>query len=231
MIKKFRNLLIGWLGSILIRSIACTLRLKVEDDSGIIKNPSQPPVIYVFWHNRMFLMPYVYQRFFPSRRAACLASASQDGEMIARVLEKFGLQTVRGSSSRRGREAFRELLEEIRTGKDAAITPDGPRGPCYSIQPGVLTLSAMSGAPLVPMSFHANWRIRLKSWDQFIIPIPFSKCVCRMGKPIRINGQSSEGDQATLRAELQSELHKLVPEESIDINTEPNSEAKTRLHA
>src|SRR4051812_17638299 len=111
----------------MIRVIAPTLRWEAKDESGLVRNrDAKKPVIFAFWHNRMFLMPYIYAKYFPGRRAACLVSVSNDGGMIARVLGHFGLEAVRGSSSRRGKEAYRELSENLKLGMDIAITPDGP---------------------------------------------------------------------------------------------------------
>ncbi len=185
--KKVRNFLIGGVGALAIRLIAPTLRIKVEDASNLVSHPKQStPVIFVFWHNRMFLMPYLYRRFIPGRHAICLVSVSQDGEMIARVLEHFGLGAVRGSSSRRGKEAFRELTEHLKKGWDVAITPDGPRGPCYQAHLGVVGLASLSGCPVVPVTYHVKWNIELPTWDRFIIPLPFSSCRLSLGKMMHI---------------------------------------------
>ena len=188
MLKQIRNALIEWVGTFAIRLIAPTLKMIETDESGLTTNsyPSKP-VIYAFWHNRMFLMPYVYQRYLYQRQAVCLVSASQDGEMIARVLKHFGLETVRGSSSRRGKEAYRQLAENLGNGWDVAITPDGPRGPRYQAQLGVAGLAAFSGHDIIPLTYHAKWKIELSSWDGFIIPLPFSPCTLHFYKPIHVD--------------------------------------------
>ena len=184
--------MVGWIGALAIRLIVPTLRIKEEDESGLVLNPySSKPVIYAFWHNRMFLMPYVYQRYLHKRRAVCLVSSSQDGEMIARVLAHFGLGVVRGSSSRRGKEAYRQLAENLKEGWDVAITPDGPRGPRYQTHIGVAGLAAFSGNPIIPLTYHAARKIELSSWDRFMIPLPFSSCVLQFGKPFYVDPQAS----------------------------------------
>ncbi len=192
MLKKIRNFLIEWIGTFAIRLIAPTLKITETDESGLTAHsyPSKP-VIYAFWHNRMFLMPYVYQRYLSHRQAVCLVSASQDGEMIARVLKHFGLETVRGSSSRRGKEAYRELAENLKNGWDVAITPDGPRGPRYQAQLGVVGLAVFSGHDIIPLTYHAKRKIELSSWDGFIIPLPFSPCTLHFGKPIHVKETAS----------------------------------------
>lgn len=207
MLKKIRNFLVEWVGSLIIQLIGPTLRMRVRDESGLISNPSFPqPVIFAFWHNRMFLMSYFYRRFLPGRRGVCLVSASQDGEMIALVLGRFGLKAVRGSSSRRGKEAFRELTDNLKEGWDVAITPDGPRGPCYQAHIGVVGLAALSGSQLVPVSYDLAWKFRLPSWDRFIIPIPFSICSLHLGKPMSVASLSEDKTLEQARNQLEIEL-------------------------
>ncbi len=200
MLKRIRNFLIGWIGFLLIRGIAPTLRFRVHDEAGVLSLPSPSPMIFAFWHNRMFLLPYIYHRYFPGRKGACLVSASQDGEMIARVLGRFGLLTVRGSSSRRGLEAFRELVQNLHSGYDVAITPDGPRGPRYKAHPGVAGLSTLSGNVILPMSYHLSWKIEIPSWDRFMIPLPFSRCDIRLGELLR-PGEKANPETETKRLE------------------------------
>jgi len=206
-LKQLRNVLVGWVGALLIRVIGSTLRIRVEDESGLISEPRSPgSIIFAFWHNRMFLMPYLYNRYLPGRRVVCLVSASQDGEMIARVLNRFGLGSVRGSSSRRGKEAFRELTENLKDAWDVAITPDGPRGPRYQAHVGVIGLAALSGQNLIPVTYHVQWKIELASWDRFIIPIPFSPCHLHLGKPMTFAGQTKDELLEAGRSDLEKQL-------------------------
>src|SRR5436189_6328705 len=114
---------------------------------------------------------------------AAMVSASKDGAFLAAILERFKVQPVRGSSSRRGRQALPELTTWAERGYDLAITPDGPRGPCYVVQHGVMSLAQVSGLPIIPFSFCADWKLRPKSWDRFQIPLPFSRCEIILEKP------------------------------------------------
>lgn len=207
MLKKIRNFLVGWVGSFLIQVIGPTLRIEVTDESGMLADPTAaPPTIFAIWHNRMFLMPYLYGRYMPGRRATCLVSASQDGEMIARILKIFGIGAVRGSSSRRAKEAYRELVETLKRGSDIAITPDGPRGPCYQAHVGVVGLAQLSRSPLIPVSYELEWKIELPSWDRFIIPLPFSRCKLRLGKSIASAKSDGEDSLELTRLELEQKL-------------------------
>ena len=110
-----------------------------------------------------------------------IVSASRDGAFLTGILEYFKVQPVRGSSSRRGPQALLELTTWAERGYDLAITPDGPRGPRYVVQDGVISLAQLTGLPIVPVSYYVNWKIRVKSWDRFQIPLPFSLCemICR----------------------------------------------------
>ena len=121
---------------------------------GVIEEMTRrgQPYILAFWHGRLFLMPYAY----PGNRIAILISQHRDGEVISRTMERFGFVTARGSSTRRGASGLREIVRRIRAGFDAAVTPDGPRGPCARVQAGVVAAARLSGAPIVPVAFSSS---------------------------------------------------------------------------
>lgn len=110
------------------------------------------PYIVAFWHGQLFLMPYAY----PGRGIAILISEHRDGELISRTMERFGFVTARGSSTRGGAAGLREIVRKMRTGLDAAFTPDGPRGPRQVVQPGVIAAARLSGAPIIPVAFSCS---------------------------------------------------------------------------
>jgi lysophospholipid acyltransferase (LPLAT)-like uncharacterized protein len=159
--------------------------------------------IYCFWHNRFLLMPYIYQQFRGKKNICVMASRSRDGEYISDVLNGFGFEIARGSSSRGGEGAVMDMVSMIERGLDAAVTPDGPRGPVYRVQLGVIMLAQMSGVPIVPASYAVTRRKRLKSWDRFIIPAPFSKGVLVYGDPINVPEDANEKKREELRAQLE----------------------------
>ena len=163
----------------LIRCVAGTLRKKLINDAGLLADNPKHQVIFAIWHNRLALSLMIYRVFVqphnPARRLAALVSASRDGAVVARILEHFGVEPVRGSSSRRGAQALLELTTCASQGHDLAITPDGPRGPCYRVQEGVISLAQLTGLPIIPAAYHLNWKIRLRSWDRFQVPLPFAK--------------------------------------------------------
>jgi lysophospholipid acyltransferase (LPLAT)-like uncharacterized protein len=138
-----------------------------------------------------------------------MVSASKDGAFLAAILEKFEVQPVRGSSSRRGPQALLELTSWAERGYDLAITPDGPRGPCYVVQEGVMSLAQLSGLPIIPFSCQFAWKIRVKSWDRFQIPIPFSRCEMHLGPVIRVPREATDAERENLRQQLEQSLKAL----------------------
>jgi lysophospholipid acyltransferase (LPLAT)-like uncharacterized protein len=204
--------MIGWLLRILVSLIGATLRWRIEDPSGVLTNMPAQPVIFAFWHNRIFLLPYLFRKHWNSRKrskVAVLVSASQDGEKLVRVLEKFDLICVRGSSSRRGKEALRELKRYVDDGYDIGITPDGPRGPKYKVADGVTSLAQLTESPIVPVSYLLSWKITLNSWDAFMIPLPFSRVTLRLAPPIRVPRDADTQERENKRLELETILKTL----------------------
>jgi lysophospholipid acyltransferase (LPLAT)-like uncharacterized protein len=121
-------------------------------------------------------------------------------------LENFRVQPVRGSSSRRGAQALVELISWAERGYDLAVTPDGPRGPCYAVQDGVLALAQLTGRPIIPFGYRLSWRIRLKSWDRFQIPLPFSRCDIVHGEPIVVPRDLTDEQRDQIRQQLRDAL-------------------------
>jgi lysophospholipid acyltransferase (LPLAT)-like uncharacterized protein len=137
---------------------------------------------------------------------AAMVSASRDGGFLTGVLECFKVQPVRGSSSRRGPQALLELTTWAERGYDLAITPDGPRGPVYVVQEGVMSLAQLTGLPIVPVSYSLGWKIRVKSWDHFQIPLPFSPCEMIYEKPIYVPREATDAEREQLRLQLEARL-------------------------
>jgi lysophospholipid acyltransferase (LPLAT)-like uncharacterized protein len=191
-----------------------SLRFRVLDPAGVFNQTDGERMIFAIWHNRLALSLSTYNRYVrrrdPTRRMAAMVSASRDGGMLARVLELFEVQPVRGSTSRRGPQALRELTGWAERGYDLAITPDGPRGPCYQVQEGVISLAQLTGLPIIPASLHLSWRYRLPSWDRFQLPLPFARCEVRLGQPLRVSRDITEAGRETLRKELEQTLRDLT---------------------
>jgi lysophospholipid acyltransferase (LPLAT)-like uncharacterized protein len=203
---------LGWLLRILVSLIGSTLRWRIEDSGQLLANTPQCPCIFAFWHNRIFLMPYLFRKHWHTRRrdrVAVLVSASKDGEHLTRVLSKFNLICVRGSSSRRGKEALRELTHLVQEGYDVGITPDGPRGPKYHCHDGVISLSQLAQAPIIPVSYDLSRKFTFNSWDGFMVPFPFVRATVRIGSPMIVPGNANDAQREQKRLELERVLKSL----------------------
>ena len=194
----------------LLQILARTLRYEIDDRAGIIGKRLEGSYIAALWHNRLLLISFVLKKFLPDRAGAGLISASRDGDLIADVTHRFGFDVVRGSSSRMGASALLELGEVLGSGRDVLITPDGPRGPVYELGPGIIFLAQKTGSPVVPvnMEYSSCWRV--KSWDRFIIPKPFSRVRVIIGQPERIRATTSSEEFERERARLQNVMMSLV---------------------
>ncbi len=190
--------------------LGSTLRYEFHDRSGFFNGEPATPAIYAIWHNQLALSLIVHRKFIqihhPSRRHAALVSASRDGGLLVRILELFGVQSVRGSSSRRGAQALLELTSWAKQGYNITITPDGPRGPCYRVQEGIAALAQLTGLPIVPVSYSLGWKLRLRSWDRFQVPLPFGRCRVEFGEALRIPREVSDAERERLRLELENRL-------------------------
>jgi len=138
-----------------------------------------------------------------------MVSTSKDGGYLVRVLERFNLICVRGSSSRRGNAALLEMTRLIEAGADAGITPDGPRGPKYQVADGVISLAQLTGAPIIPISYVLSRKIELNSWDSFMIPLPFGWATLRVGAPVSVSAAADAEEREHKRLELETILKSL----------------------
>lgn len=174
--KETKEKIISWLGARLIRAIGCTLRIHIRDDADFFSRKHTKPYVVSFWHNRLIFLPELVKRHYgPRKGAMALISQSRDGQLISNIVKRLGLGVVNGSSSRGGAAAALELFNAIRAGLDVAITPDGPRGPRYHLDGGLIFLAQKSRAPILPVFVECRRCIRFKSWDGFIVPLPFAR--------------------------------------------------------
>jgi len=195
---------------LLVSLLSLTIRFRLHDPHGFFKRTDMKQAAFCFWHNRLALCVKIYSKFFQSNRAAPgmagLVSASRDGAFLSAIFQCFGVQPVRGSSSRRGAQALLELSSWAERGYDLALTPDGPRGPRYELADGPITLAQVTGLPLVPGSYHLNWKISVKSWDRFQIPLPFARCDVHLGKVFQIPRELTDEQREKFRQEVEAEL-------------------------
>jgi lysophospholipid acyltransferase (LPLAT)-like uncharacterized protein len=194
--------------------ISATLRYRFHDPHAFMTRQNVAQVIFCIWHNRLALSMKMYYSFMDRHHKAAglaaLVSASRDGAFLAAILERFEVQPVRGSSSRRGGQALLELTTWADRGYDLAITPDGPRGPCYVVQEGAMALAQVTGLPLIPVSFHLHWKIQVKSWDRFQIPLPFSRCDIITGRPLSVPREATDAEREALRQQFETELRAIT---------------------
>ena len=198
------------LGFHLLQLWARTLRFTIDDQADVLATPSEPRYIGALWHNRLLLLPHVLQRFLPQRQGAALISASRDGALLADLVQRFGFDVVRGSSSRKGAAAMLQLADVMANGRDAVITPDGPRGPAYKIGPGIVFLAQKSGAAVVPINMEYSSYWRLKSWDRFILPRPFSRVRVIFGVPHIVPPTTTDSEFESERMRLQNAMMRNV---------------------
>jgi lysophospholipid acyltransferase (LPLAT)-like uncharacterized protein len=176
------------------------------------------PVIVAFWHARLAAMPHVFRAF---RKSHMLISAHRDGELIARSIEALGFSTVRGSTARQkpgearpkdkgGAAALRQMIRIVKKGGSVGITPDGPRGPRMRVSPGTIALAALSGAPLLAVSYSSSRAIRFKSWDRFLLPLPFGRIHVGFAGPFPVAEALDEETAAQSRHAFEVILNELT---------------------
>jgi len=209
---KWYQRVFAWTVFVSLRTLAWTLRFRWNGPDGMMENPPPGKAIFCIWHNRLTLCMKAYRHYSRRRETpgmAAMVSASRDGGALAAILECFDVRPVRGSSSRRGPQALLELTTWAERGYDLAITTDGPRGPCYVVSDGVIFLAQLTGLPIIPFSFYARRKIRVKSWDRFQIPLPFSRCEMSFSRPIYVPREASDADREMLRLQLEEKLKEL----------------------
>jgi len=191
------------LGTAALRLLAGTCAVRFAEGDAGARWRAGTPFVFATWHSRVLLLPYLYR----GRRLRVLTSRSRDGELVARLCARMGLEVVRGSSSRGGAEALRALARSLADGMSVMVVPDGPRGPREIVKPGVVTLAALSGAPIVPVALGASSEWRLRSWDGFRIPRPFARCVMCFAEPIAVARDADRNAREAARKEVEAALH------------------------
>ena len=185
-----------------------TWRVRVEGDENWLRFRREgKAVIFVLWHEHLLPLVLVHQRRGTSTVA--LVSEHSDGEYIARMIERFGVGTVRGSSTRGGIQGLKGLIRAAREGHDLALTPDGPRGPARSFKPGALLAAQLTGLPIVPLAAGASAAWRVGSWDRFMVPRPVSVVRVAYGEPRWVGRDTGREARELLSQELGAELDSL----------------------
>jgi lysophospholipid acyltransferase (LPLAT)-like uncharacterized protein len=201
--QKLLLLTISILGPILLFLYGLTWRVRWSGTENVQEaRKVSGNVLFAFWHSRLLGLCYTH-RF---RGIGIMVSKSFDGEWISRVVKHLGYRVFRGSASRDGAPALLEMLRSTAPG-DLALTVDGPRGPAETAKPGIFSLASKSGLTVVPISYRATRAWRLKSWDKFIIPKPFSTVTVVYGRHIPVPTDIDHADVRTLTSALESGLN------------------------
>ncbi len=185
---------------------------QLENHRESSQTQGQGGLIFALWHGPHFPVLYAGR----DRGLYVVASRSADGEMLARVLERFGYRTVRGSSGRGGTRALIDLARHVNAGDDAVLAVDGPRGPIYQVKPGIILLAKLTGAPIIPITGSLARYKEFKSWDRFRLPYPFTRAIVASGKPMFV---PSDADDAMIEAK-RVELENMLNQEQAQLDAE-----------
>ena len=206
MFKRLQVAAIAGLGYPLINALGHTLRFRVEGMEhydAIVRSGHQP--VMAFWHGRILPATFYFRR----RGIVVITSENFDGEWIARIIERFGYGTARGSTTRGGRKALVQLVRAMRAGKPAGFTLDGPRGPARLAQPGAVWLARTTGNPMLPFHLEAERAWTLGSWDRTQIPKPFASVALVVGEPIAVATGATDDQLEAARVLLEMRLAEL----------------------
>jgi lysophospholipid acyltransferase (LPLAT)-like uncharacterized protein len=204
--KRAQIAAIVGLGYPLISVLGHTLRWRVEGlhhYDAIVASGRQP--VMAFWHGRILPATFYFRR----RGIVVITSENFDGEWIARIIERFGFGTARGSSSRGGLKAMLQLVRDMEQGKPAGFTLDGPRGPARIAQPGAIWLARATGNPVLPFHLEASSHWTTNSWDRTQIPKPFSTVAMSVGEPLEVPQDANDQELELCRQELERRLQEL----------------------
>jgi lysophospholipid acyltransferase (LPLAT)-like uncharacterized protein len=204
-IKRAEVATIAAIGVPAIAALGSSLTWRVEGLGHLHFEGNGRRPIMAFWHGRVLTATY----YFRHRGIVVMISENFDGEWIARIIERFGYGTSRGSTSRGGQRALLQLKREMADGRPAGFAVDGPRGPARRVQPGVVWLAKLTGNPVVPFHMEASKYWSLKSWDRTQIPKPFSTVALVVGEPIDVPADADENLLEAKRLEVESALRLL----------------------
>ncbi len=211
-LERIKYSLVGVFGSIFLRLLFFTISIREIPDALSQKYKRQGKcMIYAFWHAHILAPSYIGRNL----GAKVLISQHRDGEYIARVVQRLGNDVARGSTTRGGARALLSMIKKIKEEKvSLAITPDGPKGPRFVVQSGVIMLGQKTRYPIIPVMVYHSKCWEMPSWDRFCIPKPFSKIVLIYGDPIMIPPKLKKSEVEECRVSLEKAFIKLGNEAS-----------------
>ncbi len=196
---------ICWLGSVYIKLIHKTITWQTI--AGHIPKQfweADKPFIVCLWHGRFLLMP---QAFRSDKPVHMLISSHSDGQLISKTLLHFGIPTISGSTNKGGAAALKAMVRTLKSGESIAITPDGPRGPRMRVSDGIVALAKLSGIPIVPLTCSTSHRKVMRSWDRFLVGLPFGHGVYLWGEPITVPRDADASQQEAYRLQLEGAMN------------------------
>ena len=215
-----RRKLLSLFGSVLIRLLGVTWRVEWREVERLERaRELSDQVIFCFWHGRLLVLSYTHRR----RNIQVLASEHPDGDLMGRTIRWLGFGHLKGSSTRGGARALRDLSRVLREGYDVGLTVDGPRGPRGTVQQGAIELSRMTGSAVIPISNSSKPRKLFRSWDRFQLPLPFARVVVGYGEPFVVPADADEEERERYRLLLEESLAGLTS--SLDRTIEYGGEA------
>jgi lysophospholipid acyltransferase (LPLAT)-like uncharacterized protein len=197
-----------------LRLLVRTLRLTIVN--GHVLEEVEHPRIFWAWHGRLAIPGIWYSR----KQAYALISPSRDGEILARMFDRLGYRTIRGSTRRGGIEAAIEGVKVLQAGNEIVMTPDGPRGPNRKIQTGMILMAQKAGATVVAVGVSASPRKLARSWDRALIPLPFAKAAMVFGEPRKVPVELDEAQREALIAAMEEEME-VLERQAREITGEP----------
>ncbi len=203
LVQKF----LAFVGSLFIKSVALTSEIKIKNSDNIENLwKNKKPFILAFWHGQLMMISYVWKSNYELN---ILASGHSDGRFGSYLGKYFKLNNIPINSKNKSK-SLRDALVILKNSKCIGITPDGPRGPSQKVSEGAIKISKISKVPIVPLGFASNKNFKLKSWDSFLITLPFSKCVFFWGEPILIKDDVSEVEIEDYKNIVEEKINKCV---------------------
>ncbi|MCJ7524886.1 MAG: lysophospholipid acyltransferase family protein [Candidatus Aminicenantes bacterium] len=212
LLKKIKLMLLKKLAKAMIQAIMFSSRIRISGQENVAALQKENlPLIYIFWHRHILFVIHKFK----NSGARPLISLSSDGELVAAVAEEFGMNPIRGSSSKGGARAFLQMARCVQNEKAAVlITADGPKGPARKVKEGAVQLAVKTGAYVIPISWiGSRVKVLKKSWDRFMLPLPFGRIHFAFGQPLRLDADTNAADQAQAGDILAAKLNQL--EESL----------------
>ncbi len=184
-----------------------TLRIRISDESKKNIESLKDDYILTLWHSRIFGLLYYLRH---CSKLNILISPSSDGDFLASLGKLLGYIVIRGSSFKKTIPATRSIFKALRKKQGVVIVADGSRGPRHKFQPGSLLIASKTGSCIVPMTFDANWKMELNSWDRFVVPWPFSKCIFSFGDPVYFPNNVKPEELQKAQIDLESKLNSMT---------------------